>query len=80
MAEATESIQSGLYLTNIAISSEDFVNKSISKIPIRCNQRNAQKSETQITAEKVSEYRAQVRCTKMDTSDFRQENVIIGNV
>lgn len=41
MAKATEPIQSGLYLTNIAISSEGGVNKITSKSPIRCNWRYA---------------------------------------
>jgi hypothetical protein len=38
------------------------------------------KDETQIIAERVSEYKAQVRCTKVDSSDFRQKISIIGNV
>lgn len=43
MAKATEPIQSGLYLINIAISSEGGINNIVSKIPIRYNLRYAQR-------------------------------------
>lgn len=46
VAKTTEPIQSGLYLTNVTISSEDIVNKGTSEIPTR--HRDLHRNETEI--------------------------------